>query len=261
VASAASTGGAAALPCQNSHKCNEPPTNGSARRTAFALQINVQAMVERWTLERVGFLTLTFADHVLDPRVAQERMRSLRAGVLAKRYPAAIRVIERQKSGRIHYHLLVALGDDIRTGCDFDAFVRGDYRSAPRALRREWAFWRRAAKQYGFGRTELLPVKSSSAAIGRYVGKYIAKHLDQREDRDKRVRLVSYMGCGKVASTRFAWASGGAAEWRKKLRAFVEMLHSAGAIRTPTMDAMRLKFGPRWAHYWRDSISTFPLQS
>jgi hypothetical protein len=255
----AQRGSGSELPCQNSHKCTEPTPVASAKRTAFALQINVKAMVERYGLEKVGFLTLTFADHVLDPKEAQRRMHSLTTHVLRKRYAAAIRVIERQKSGRIHYHLLVALQDDIRTGCNFDEFAAGVYGSAPLELRREWAFWRRTSKQYGFGRTELLPVRSSSTAIGKYVGKYIAKHLEHREQRDKRVRLVSYMGVGRVASTRFAWASGGAAEWRKKLGAFVHMLYEAGELLSPTMSAMRLKYGPRWAHHWRDCIGTFPL--
>src|SRR6202035_3537083 len=105
--------------------CTDTPPPNSARRTAFALQLNVQAMVERYGLERVGFLTLTFAQHILEPKEAQRRMHSLATHVLRDRYAAAIRVIERQKSGRIHYHLLVAMADDIRTGADFDAFAEG----------------------------------------------------------------------------------------------------------------------------------------
>jgi hypothetical protein len=231
------------------------------------LQVNVQAFVERHGIERVGFLTLTFAEHILDAREAQRRMHSLVSNVLKPRYREAIRVIERQKSGRIHYHLLVALDDDIRTGVDFNAMfpekgsgMTPDYRSAPTALRREWVFWRATAKRYGFGRTELAPVRSSGQAIGRYVGKYIAKHLEHREERDKRLRLVSYLG-PRVASTRFAWASGGAAQWRLKLSAFVTMLFESGAIGSPTMGAMRLRFGPRWARLWRDNIMTFPTSN
>lgn len=259
-----SPGGGVPLPCQNSHNSiigggdETPDFPPSARRTAFALQVNVQGMCERHGLEKVGFLTLTFADHVLDARVAQRRMNSLSTNVLRPRYGEHIRVIERQKSGRIHYHLLVAVGADIRTGCDFSAFERRDYRSAPPALRAEWAFWRGTARRYRFGRTELLPVMSTEQAIGRYVGKYISKHIEHRELRDRRVRLVSYSGA-RVASTRFAWASPGAMEWRRKLAAFVQMLHEAGAIESPTMGAMAEVFGSRWVWKWRDSIMTFPL--
>ena len=264
-ASTPGSGGVAALPRQKSH--NSTGDGGvagvqtlefpaSAKRTAYALQLNVAAMCERHGLDQVGFLTLTFAEHVLDPKEAQRRMNSLATHVLRPRYGQVIRVLERQKSGRIHYHLLVNVGADIRTGVDFQAIADGDYRSAGTALRREWTFWRRTAKAYGFGRTELLPIRSTSEAIGRYVGKYIAKHLEHRELRDRRVRLVTYSGV-RVASTRFGWANGGAREWRRKVAAFVSMLFEAGAILSPTAAAMRLKFGPRWAHYWRDSISQF----
>jgi hypothetical protein len=262
-------GGAAALPRQKSHNSNGGDGTGepkplefpaSAKRTAYALQVNVAAMCERHGIEKIGFLTLTFAEHILDPKEAQRRLNSLTTGVLRPRYGQVIRVLERQKSGRIHYHLLVNVGVDIRTGVDFDAIAEGDYRSAGVELRAEWAFWRRTAKRYGFGRTELLPVRSTSEAIGRYVGKYIAKHLDQREARDRRVRLVSYSGC-RVASTRFGWAEGGGREWRQKVKAFVTMLYDAGAILSPTAAAMRIKFGPRWAHYWRDSIARYCEQA
>jgi hypothetical protein len=127
-------------------------------------------------------------------------------------------------------------------------------------LRREWAFWRQSAPAHGFGRTELLPIRSTSEAVGRYVGKYIAKHLDSREERDRGVRLVSYSG-GRVATSGFAWASVGARLWRAKVGAFVHELHNAGAIHSPTVGAMRARFGPRWVHHWRDCISTFPLDT
>ena len=257
----------AALPRQKSHNSTGDEGAGdqkpvqfpsSAKRTAFALQLNVAAMCERHGIDQVGFLTLTFADHVLDPKEAQRRMNSLTTHVLRPRYGQVIRVLERQKSGRIHYHLLVNVGFDIRTGVDFAAIASGDYRSAGTALRREWTFWRHTAKRYGFGRTELLPIRSSSEAIGRYVGKYIAKHLEVRQGRDRRVRLVSYSGL-RVASTRFGWAAGMAQQWRFKVRSFVRMLYDSGAIISPTAAAMRLAFGPRWAHYWRDSIASWDL--
>jgi hypothetical protein len=261
-----------ALPCQDSHNSTEGCTEGgskpqeipcftsSAKRTALALQLNVQAMCERHGISQVGFLTLTFSEHITDPKEAQRRMNSLTTHVLRPRYGEVIRVIERQKSGRLHYHLLIALGHDIRTGVDFAALERCDYGSASPALRAEWKFWRDTAKKYGFGRTELLPIRSCTEAIGKYVGKYIAKHIVARQPQDKRVRLVSYSG-PRMASTRFAWASPGAAEWRKKLGAFVHMMHEAGAIAEPTTKAMYVKFGPRWAYEWRDNIATFPLSA
>lgn len=258
------------LPCQNRNNSitdtpqPAPPEanfqSPASARTAYALQVNVQAMCHEFGIEQVGFLTLTFAQHVTDPREAQRRMNSLTTNVLRPRYGRCIRVIERQKSGRIHYHLLVHVGVDIRTGCDFDEFAAGVYRSAPAGLRGEWAFWRATAKQYGFGRTELLPIRSTTEAIGRYVGKYIGKHIAKREPRDKGVRLVTYTG-GRTASVRFAWVSPGAARWRFAVGEWVRSMYACGAISEPTTAACAVRFGPKWMWYWRDSILSLAAEA
>jgi hypothetical protein len=218
------------------------------------LAVNVADAVERWGIESTGFLTLTFADHVLCPKEAQRRLHSLTTAVIRPRYGGAIRVYERQGSGRIHFHLLVNVGADIRTGFNFREAAARDYRSASLALRSEWAFWRRTAKAYRFGRTELLPVMTTAAAVGRYVGKYISKHFAAREPRDSGVRLVSYVG-PKVASVKFMWAGGGARVWRAGLEALVRDLARSGQIDSPTVEAMRRAYGQRWAWSWRDQIA------
>jgi hypothetical protein len=227
----------------------------------YALALNVSAAVERWGLSRTGFLTLTFAEHILDPKVAQKRLHSLTTHVLKPRYGGSIRVFERQKSGRIHYHLLVNVGADIRTGVDFDAMCPGkgvdvaaDYRTAPAALRAEWAFWRATAKKYGFGRTELMPIISSSEAVGRYVGKYISKHLEHRQERDLGVRLVSYVG-PRVASVKFAWASKRATDWRAALGALVRDLAHTGQIDGASTEAMKRRYGKNWCWKWKGIIT------
>ena len=78
---------------------------------------------------------------------AQKALHSLMTGVLKQRYPEYITVMERMDSKRIHYHLLVVMAEDIRTGFDFAAVKRGDYRSAGDYLRREWKFWRETAPE------------------------------------------------------------------------------------------------------------------
>jgi hypothetical protein len=237
-------------------KLNHPSTQH--RKSAAALSWNVKALADRYRIQRLGFLTLTFADHVLEPKEASRRLNSLKTHVLRKRYQGDIRVFERQKSGRIHYHLLVVLGSDIRTGANFHEFTQGDYRSASQALRAEWAFWRKTAKLYGFGRTELLPVKSTGEAIAAYVGKYISKHIESRESRDKGVRLVSYSGPARYATTRFQWASPGMQQWRKKTALAARILAHGKGISHPTENTLRRLYGPRWAFKLREFILSLP---
>lgn len=253
--------GGDALPCLSSNNCTELASarlSSQARKSASALAWNVKAMAEKWGLEHLGFLTLTFADHVLDGREAQRRFHSISTHILRERYPAYIRVLERQKSGRIHYHLLVVLAEDIRTGFDFEAVSNRDYRLASPYLRREWAFWRRTAKDYRLGRTELLPIKSTSEGIARYVGKYISKHLQARQDADKGLRLVEYSKGARMASTRFQFATKGAASWRRKLKLFASTVCKARGYPIPSMGALSKLLGPRWAYHWREFILSLP---
>jgi hypothetical protein len=211
----------------------------------------VENLCKDFGLERVGFLTLTFADNVQNIKEARRRFRSLRTHVIEVRYGHTIAVWERMKSGRIHFHLVVSLHADIRTGFDFAALDRHDYRSANAALRSEWAFWRATAPKYRFGRTELLPVKSTAEGIARYVGKYISKHVSQRLDCDKGARAVSFIGYkpgDRRACAKFSWNSDGSWLWRHKVKAFCE---SRGFADT---DALKKKFGPRWAYKLQEPI-------
>jgi hypothetical protein len=224
------------------------------RKTAALLAWTIFALANTYGIERLGMLTLTFADHVTDPKEATRRLKSLIAGVLNDRYLAWVRVFERQKSGRIHYHLIVVLKEDIKTGVDFRAVAAGDYRTAGAALRSEWAFWRNTAKLYRFGRTELLPIKSTAEAISRYVGKYITKHIDCREERDKGVRLAGFSKNARIGSTRFAWATPGSWVWRRKLKII------AASLGVHEIGQMTARFGPRWAYWLRDVVARFQLQ-
>ena len=51
-----------------------------------ALKHNVVLMVEKYGLESIGFLTPTFACHVIAYRMAQKALHSLMSGVLKGRY-------------------------------------------------------------------------------------------------------------------------------------------------------------------------------
>jgi len=148
---------------------------------------------------------------------------------------------------------LIVLPEDIRTGVDFVAFGAGDYSTASDFLRSEWAFWRDCAPRYGFGRTELLPVKSTGEGIARYVGKYISKHIENREEKDKGVRLVAMSRGARVGTTRFAWNTDGSWLWRRKLKALADAL---GVLEIGQMATL---FGPRWAFRWKDIIARLQL--
>lgn len=233
------------------------------RKVANALSWNVAHLCQKYGIERVGFLTLTFADHVVCAREASRRFNSLATHVLRPRYEHYIRVLERQKSGRIHYHLLVVLRDDIRTGVDFDQFTAGRYTSAGKLLRLEWAFWRKTAPVYRFGRTELMPIRSNADALGQYVGKYIGKHIGERTEEDKGVRLVSYAGDARMATSKHTALTSHPDQWRAKVATFCRQVEQWKRQTNPNarircMDDLAVHLGKRWAYKWRAYICDLP---
>jgi hypothetical protein len=158
------------------------------------LILEVEGLARRYSLERLAFLTLTFVENIVDKNEAERRYNSLKTNVLDKRYPQPLIVIlERQDRGAWHFHLLVVVPVDIRTGFDHDAVDRKDYRSACPWLREEWRLWREdIAPGYGFGRCEMRPVKKTGDIMALYLAKYIGKCLQNRLESDKGKRLVRY---------------------------------------------------------------------
>jgi hypothetical protein len=196
---------------------------------------------------------------VICPKEAQRRLHSLAANVLDQRYPHRIRVFERQKNGRIHYHFVVVVPDDIRTGVDPVAISNGDYATANAALKREWAFWRKTAKFYGFGRCNLQPVKSSHDALALYVGKYIGKNFQFRSEADKGVRLVAYSGDARHMVCKHTSLGKYSTEWRAKVETFCRIISASKPhARIRTMDDLKFDLGPRWSYHWRDFILALP---
>lgn len=255
----------------------ESPLPGPKRRQAEALAQNIAWMVEHFGAERVGFLTLTCGDDgpagftkVTTRAEASRRFHSLQTNVISERYQCGVVVTERHRDGGIHFHAIVAVGGDIRSGVDFDAcFPRRengkpvhapDYSTATPRLRLEWKFWREAAPRFGFGRHNLQPVRKP-AAIGRYVGKYISKSWAARCDDDKGGRLVRYFGRWSVEGHKFAppWSArhGGlsprARAWRECCKQIALAMRTDG-ISTFTEASARANMGRRWAWHLTQKI-------
>lgn len=199
----------------------------------------------------MGFLTITFPDNVTDHKEAYRRFRSFNSNYFAKHesFGEWVHVKERQKRGAWHYHMIVVLKGDIRSGVNWEELAKGNYRSANPFLRSLWKDLRENLENYGLGRSELLPIRSNEEAMARYVGKYISKHMDQREEDDKGVRLVNYSrGWSGRNSVNFAWNTHGSHEWRRKLEKFAKSLGCEEIYQ------LSEKLGPGWAWKYLDDI-------
>ena len=258
------------LPCLSSNNSIEVWTEIGElspyhKRVAETIQLNVQYLAERYGIERIGFLTLTFAEFV-KLQEAQRRWNSCATNFLREEFVEYMMIAEFTRRGWVHYHLLVVCKEDIRTGFDFTAQYLATSPSYAHMIkeRRQWtkkyataaapylrALWKRLRaklKVYGFGRHELLPIKKTGLAVAYYVGKYVSKCVINRRPEAKGARFVRYSQGWKTASVHFAWVTTRSWLWRKKVGILAKQL---GAVDT---DDLQRLCGKHWAYHMKDHI-------
>jgi hypothetical protein len=246
----------------------QPKVNLSAiAKKAETLFVNLDGLIRRVGIERVGFVTLTFREHITGRDEASKRFHKLAVAVLKPEDMEFISVPERQGSGRFHFHLATAFPCDIRTGFDFAACELanaakrdGDresfqkwqsvyFGSANGNLRKYWSLFRSdRVRKYGFGRCETLPVLSNAKGLARYVGAYVTTASRARLADDKGMRTVRYSLRQRTASVRWAWADGPGARWRRGMQII-------GQILEITYEQFEEKFGKRWPWHLKETVT------
>ena len=295
-ASAPAPAGADALPCLRSNNSignwpDDAPDSGTPRqsvpiskgayKTEFCLKANIELAAKFYGIQHLVFFTITFAYAVYSAKRAQKHLNSILSNVIRPRYgDRYLAVFERHASGAIHFHFVLWMEKDVRTGFDwaladlaYAAQKQRDYKRAGSLwseavgkavngdfLRGEWKFWRELKKRYRWlGRCEMLPIKSTAEAIAKYTGGYIGKHMEHRREEDKGVKLVR---CGKGmrrATSRFSFNSPKTRIYRRKLAAFVAQPHIALAGVKEYEDLKRV-FGKRWAYHLMPAILAMELE-
>ena len=249
----------AALPCLSNSNSIEPPAsnrfNNGHRRLSHALQVNVKGLCSRYGLSHLAFLTLTFSDHVTSPSEASRRRNSFFTNFLRYHVLDYICVLEPTKSGRCHYHLIVALPFDVRSGVDMARLFasKPDYSTVPSNLRHFWKLLRENAPLYGFGRTECLPIKKNADALGYYVGKYVSKSVESRPARFRFARLVTMSVTARTATTAFQFVCEASRLWRRKVTLFSFMVCLEYRLPFGTTNLASV-LGKQWHYRWREDI-------
>jgi hypothetical protein len=268
----------ARLPCPYSKQLHQPPLTPPSskyvkpyhKKQAETLFLNIETMVKRVGINNVGVLTLTFPNKT-SREEAQRKWHSLWTHEFSKRYGQTIKVFERHRNGSVHYHLILELPKDIRSGFDWVSFdtANGIFKiqgrspsflkygkayssSASPHLKAEWKYLQQTLKKYGFGRAELLPIRRDAIAVGRYMAKALTA---PRSPEDKGTRMVSYLHGCKSHSSQWGWNTPWTWVWRKKL---AEWAKREGCT---NHDDVRAKHGANWAWYKQNEIMGVRLPS
>lgn len=221
-----------ALPCQRVNNC----ITGAQRRSKLACELNVLAMFERHGRGRCFFLTLTTRDNCLSLVEGQRRWHSFLTNFGSRVFLEGVVVRERQKRGAWHYQAVVRLPFEYS---GVEAFPWNEvkekcYKHVERELLLLWGELRRAAVRYGFGRSELLPLRKTGLAAGRYLAKYVGKSFADPYDGGRR---WSVWGDAYRARCRLDFV-------RSPVRAFVG--YAAAVLGFTDYWDFKRVLGPRW---------------
>ncbi len=228
------------------------PASRAHRKTSYRLGHAARQFIRHFRRRHTLFVTLTMADPSRD-LAACNRCLSALLMRLRKRLPTlqSIWVADAGASDRLHYHLLVSLPDDVRTGTDFKIFrtpgrpplakIRAAVNPAVRAF---WDLLEGIATPLGFGRTEVFPLRKMAGAVAGYFEKNYRNLQSRRVVSDKR-RRVWGMSAGAPrppGPNQFSLNHPGSIRHRAR------MAEAAAQAGISSLDEAAYLVGPRWHH-------------
>ena len=236
----------------------------------------IEWMVAKHGLERVGVLTLSFGvpgsgkgsyatwalrQQAKQWEFVQDRWHSFSTNVIAERYPDWICVFELHRDGVWHLHVVVATKEDIRTGTNVEIlsnyklpyWMRRGKHLRNEALAAEWTALRQVCCKYRFGRVELLPVRKTPKAVGRYLGGYLIKTYKNIPAGQRR-RLIRFSGgITRAISNKFSIYSLGNSIYRTRLAII------ARVVGFQDYGDFAEYFGARWHYRLKNVIAWVPM--
>jgi hypothetical protein len=229
------------LPCQESSSLN----GRTNRKRLFAAQENMRGYVRRVGEDRIGVLTLTTADECRSLREFQRRWNSLMTNFVRRLWKSGVWVRERQmRTGNWHGHALVDVGFEIRPEFPFEEVANSNYRNVDDRVRDLWKQMREKAPRFGFGRTELLPIKSNSEWAIKYLTGYLGKALlSEKAIGEEKARLFGAWGCLRSVYSRFDWVSGRMVRKKKAWLSWVHDLADEEAVGRAYSNAWWFRLG------------------
>ena len=234
-----------ALPCLKKHNC----TNSGSHWSQFIAEENIRLYIQKVGENNLGVLTLTTPSECLSAFAYQKMWHSWRTRVLKKLFPTGMWIRERQpRTGNWHSHSVVDVGWDIKTGFPFDQVGDRLYANVDPRLRKLWKTIRESAEKYGFGRTELLPLKSNGPFCARYLIKYLTKvRGSDKSEGEEKCRPFGIWGGIRFVMTPFSYTR---SRILRKRKAWL-----AAEMGIECYASFLVVFGSRWWHHLGAALS------
>jgi hypothetical protein len=125
--------------------------------------------------------------------------------------------------------------------------ARRDYRNVDKRIRDVWKILREGSEAYGFGRSNLEPIKTSGEAAARYVSKYLSKRNgSQKMAGEDKARLFGVWGTRRYCSSQFSWNTPGGRENRIKKKLIAQCLGLISRSDINDHDDFRRVLGSKW---------------
>ena len=233
---AAAPAAAPSLPSLKADNC----IRSSRRKQLFVARENIRLYIEKFGENNVGVLTVTTPDECLSAVEFQKRWHSFRTNALPRLFRTGMWIRERQpRTGNWHLHAVVDLGCNIRSGFPFEEVKRQRYGNVDAALRATWKDLRETVAKYGFGRSELLPIKRTGSGCAAYLTKYLGKALlSEKKIGEENCRLFGVWGGVRFVHGQFDWVSNRIMRQRKRWLAVTHELRG--------MEGFQNLYGRRW---------------
>lgn len=190
-------------------------------RTQYILRHNLKRFFE--VAKNPAFFTITFKENLKwniqkDWEEAQRRWNSFTTHMM-KKFKYWVCVIEAQKRGSIHYHVICEYDKNISSGMTLYRIQNKKWKYANKNLKSLWKYYRSKMNEYHFGIVwNLVPIIGNPDNVSEYLIRYLVQWIYSDDfKRCFRGRIVRYSknfpGKNRL---NFAWKETPFRDWLKK---------------------------------------------
>lgn len=220
--------------------------NPTSAKSTYLCESNIKALKYQYDRSQLQFLTITFQpDSKLSDQGAKDRLHRLTTNIFNRREIGWIRVLERNRSGVIHFHILLALPWDARN--EIKDPRRINTKSRQRVIEKHFSGRLLALSQelgvklpkYDVGLWNMTPVKCLDA-VATYMCKALRSPMNQYKKGERRWSCSKFLRCAKGA---IAWVSGRARAFRQAVEYF------AFGMGIDDLESFQKEFGTKWFYF------------